>query len=331
MRARRVLIVSTLVAGVLFGAAEPARADKCGGTFRGRRCSTPPSNGSSKALDERMLAGAHRLRPGERIVVPIVYHIIYDSYVPDRPDDPPDDLQHAPPPALMELQTAALNRAFQGTAISFSTAEVELRSFLPWRGPEPGYPPIAAVAKMIRMLNAERREVLHVFVMLGMDMTAAPPDTRRMFEQFRRPTDGILLDSHYLPYEPALWPIDDPEVQTYYSEGETLVHLAGHYLGLLHTYESWWFVAPTPCSKPACALITDLVRDTPVHQEVVSESCAPSDTCPDYPGVDPVGNYMNNNPDVCTHEFTPGQVERMERMVRAFRPYFIVGAPANPH
>jgi len=335
MRPTTVLVVLTLVAGVVLGAAAAPGQTKCGGAFRGRRCSTPPmGGGGSKALTARTLAGARRLRPGERIVVPIVYHVIYDTYLPTAPSDQPDDIEHAPPVALVELQTAVLNRAFHGTAFSFSTADVQFRSFARWGRRRPVSLPLEDIVPVIRDLNAERRGVLHVFLMRTDWETAAAPDTRRMFDPyFRRPTDGILMAWDLLPYEPSLRPVEDPDVPLYYPEGETLVHLVGHYLGLLHTYEAWQDEDDATCSsaRPKCDQVSDLVRDTPVSTGAVTyPSCNPIDTCPEYPGLDPVGNYMNAEPDICTHEFTLGQIERMERMVRAFRPYFIVGAPAIP-
>jgi pregnancy-associated plasma protein-A len=330
MRAKTVLLVLTSVMSILSGPAEPARADECqGGANRGRRCTTPPSTGGGKALTARALAAARPLQPGERIVVPVVYHVVYDSYVPQGgPGDLPDDLEHAPPPALVELQTEALNSAFRGTAFSFSTADVQLDSFTRWRGRGLGYPPLEDIVKMIRVLNAERPGVLHVFLMRKYEETAAPPDTKRMFDAFRRPTDGILMPWDYLPYEPSLRPVENPLVALFYHQGETLVHLVGHYLGLLHTYEPWPGKGIAGCTSK-CAQISDRVRDTPVHIRNVTESCRSIDTCPEYPGLDPVNNYMNAEPDVCTSEFTAGQVNRMERMVRAFRPHFIVAAPAG--
>ena len=334
MRSTTVLVVLTLVTVVVLGAAAAPVHATCGGAFRGRRCSTPPAGGGGKALTERTLAGARRLRPGERIVVPIVYHVIYDTLESQGgPGDPLDDLEHAPPPALVELQTEVLNHAFRGTAISFQTADVQLRSFLPWRHRGHGYPPLEDVVPMIRDLNAERRGVLHVFLMRQEMETAAPPDTRRMFEYFRRPTDGIWMAWDLLPYVPSLRPVEDPDVRLYYADGETLVHLVGHYLGLLHTYQAWLADGEPNCSAtpPKCAQIGDFVHDTPVHLGGATYPiCLPGDSCPEYPGLDPVGNYMNAEPDICTHEFTPGQIARMERMVRAFRPYFIVAAPASP-
>lgn len=336
MRPTTGLVVLTLVTGVVLGAAAAPVHANCGGAFRGRRCSTPPvGGGGSKALTARTLAGARRLRPGERIVIPVVYHVIYDTYEPQGgPGDLPDDLEHAPPAALVELQTAVLNDAFHGTAISFQTADVQLRSFTPWRHHGGGYPPLEDFVRMIRDLNAERRRVLHVFLLRKEMETAASPDTRKMFDYLVRPADGIWMAWDLLPYVPSLRPVEDTDVPLYYAEGETLVHLVGHYLGLLHTYQAWSRDGGEPnCSDtpPKCAQIGDLVHDTPVHlRGATYPICIAGDSCPEYPGLDPVRNYMNAEPDICTSEFTPGQIERMERMVRAFRPYFIVGAPAGP-
>jgi hypothetical protein len=329
MNVKWMLTVLAVAAAVVGGLdVEPARADFCPGSSRGRRCSTPPSQRpGGKALSERMLAGARRLEPGERIVVPVVYHVIYDAHLPEGPGDPPDDLPHAPPVALVELQTEVLNRAFLGTAISFLTAHVDVRSFAPWRTRnEVGHPEPEDIVDMIVDLNAEHRRVLHVFLLRDSEMTAAPPETRKMFADFRRRTDGISMAWDYLPFEPTL----HPDAPISFDEGETLVHLAGHYLGLLHTFEPWPVEGGPQC-PPKCAQISDRVRDTPVHYPREGSLCAQHDTCPQYPGLDPVANYMNTEPDVCAREFTPGQLERMERMVRAYRPHLIVAAaPASP-
>lgn len=283
-----------------------------------------------------MLASHHRLRRGERIVVPVVYHFIYESHVASRPNDEPDDLQHAPPLELAALQTAVLNRAFLGTRFSFVTAEAEHRSFVPWKTrPTVGPPRTEDLIEMVRDLNAERREVLHVFLMRRGENTAAPADTKRMFEDFLRRADGILIDWDYLPYVPELRPTLNPTVIGGFVEGETLVHQVGHYFGLLHTFEPWpgkeeEATELDPRCGVECAQISDGVRDTPVHRRIGSTHCVPIDTCPEYPGLDPITNFMTAEPDLCTSQFTAGQVERMERMVRAFRPHFIVSPPASP-
>ena len=320
-------LVTLAVAAALWQAiaAQPAGAvETC--QRRARRCSTPPRP-SAKAQDERAIAAARRLAAGERIVVPIAYHVIYGSYTP-LPGEEPDDLEHAPPLALVNRQTEALKRALRGTAFSFSTAEATLVDFAPWREGEgaPGWPaPGPWLAAMIQDLTADRSDVLHVFLMRRAESRAAIPETKSIFDSGEE-ADGIVMDWDYLPYVEALRPIADRRLRRLYFQGETLVHLFGHYAGLLHTFEE----AEGDCLG-RCSLTTDFVRDTPAHRWTWDDDgrCIPIDTCPNLPGMDPMTNYMNLEPDLCASEFTPGQVERMERMVRLYRPNFVVQEPAG--
>ena len=337
MTARSILVTLAAVAalGVALGP-EPARGDFC--DTRGRRCSTPPGS-PGKAARVRALAAA-RLAPGERIVVPVAYHFVYGSYRA-AVGEPEDDLVHAPPLALAQRQTRALQRAFRGTGISFVTAEASFQDFSPWRDHAhgPGSRALdSEIATMVQDLTANRDELLHVFLLREAANRAAAPDTRTMFETIRA-TDGIVMNWDYLPYVPALREVQNPIVRRYYYEGELLVHLVGHYLGLVHTFEAWdgeqddeasgsgGSKAALECGTP-CSQTSDGVRDTPPHRWIWGNlgRCRPLDTCKDAPGMDPMTNYMNLEPDLCASEFTPGQVGRIERMVRFFRPYLV--APA---
>jgi hypothetical protein len=324
---KRVLVVLAAVAALLLAAAPAVAEEIC--QRRARRCSTPPS-ALAKAQSEATLAAAARLAPGQRIVVPVVYHVVYGSYGP-KPGEEPDDLAHAPPLELIRRQAKALNRAFRGTGISFPTAEVAFHDFTPWSS-QPRSPGLSAsteeVTAMLRDFTANRRDVLHVLLMRRVENRAAPADTKSLFES-ESDADGILMNWDYLPYVPALRPIRDRTLRRWYFEGETLVHLVGHYVGLLDTFEE----SADNCLG-RCAQTTDLVRDTPSHRWTYDERgpwCLPIDTCPDLPGMDPMTNYMNEEPDLCASEFTPGQVERMEKMVRRFRPNLIVRAAAGAH
>jgi len=331
MKITRLLVLLAVTAAWWGGpAAQPARgADDCS-PVRGRRCSTPPGRPGIAALSDRALAAA-RLAPGERIVVPVVYHVVYGSR-DAHADELPDDLEHAPPLALAHRQTQALNRAFRGTGISFRTEEATRRDFAPWRDePDPIGASITPLAAMIRELTANREESLHVFLMREAQNRAAAPDTKSMFENVAA-ADGIVMNWDYLPYVPTLRTIKNPVFRLYFFQGELLVHLVGHYLGLLHTFEMWdgGGITEGPC-KVECNQTSDRVRDTPPHRWIGDDlgRCVPKDTCPNAPGMDPVTNYMNLEPDLCASEFTPGQVARMERMVRSFRPYLIVSAAAS--
>ena len=89
--------------------------------------------------------------------------------------------------------------------------------------------------------------------------------------------------------------------------GLTVVHEAGHYLGLFHTFEGG-------CGSPG-----DQVDDTPYEASAASGCPVGRDTCPSDPGNDPITNYMDYTDDTCYDQFTPGQGARINAMLAQFR------------
>jgi hypothetical protein len=85
----------------------------------------------------------------------------------------------------------------------------------------------------------------------------------------------------------------------------------GHWLGLLHVFESQTGKACDPNDK------NDYIADTPQLANITYgtfEARCPSDdtdTCPLLPGNDPIHNYMDYSDDSCTNQFTKGQIDRM--------------------
>eukprot|EP00594_Rhizosolenia_setigera_P013029 CAMPEP_0178956452 /NCGR_PEP_ID=MMETSP0789-20121207/10259_1 /TAXON_ID=3005 /ORGANISM="Rhizosolenia setigera, Strain CCMP 1694" /LENGTH=290 /DNA_ID=CAMNT_0020638377 /DNA_START=390 /DNA_END=1259 /DNA_ORIENTATION=+ len=99
--------------------------------------------------------------------------------------------------------------------------------------------------------------------------------------------DGVVLDRDVLP----------GGTQTYYNEGDVLVHEVGHWLGLYHTFGD--------CDPG------DYVDDTPPQLTETVGCPAYKDTCQGDGLYDPIHNYMDYSDDCCMYEFTEGQATRM--------------------
>ena len=95
---------------------------------------------------------------------------------------------------------------------------------------------------------------------------------------------------------------------TNYNNGRTLVHEAGHYLGLYHTFQGG-------CTAPG-----DSVDDTPAEAAATYGACPVADTCPLDPGNDPTTNYMDYTDDTCMNNFTTDQRIRAQDQVTIYKP-----------
>ena len=103
------------------------------------------------------------------------------------------------------------------------------------------------------------------------------------------------------------------------SEGKTLTHEIGHYLGIFHTFEGG-------CSVGSCESTGDMICDTePVPNSANNlgndydqVTCMGID-CSEQPS-DAVQNYMDYAHDSCMKRFTEGQKQRMRDMLFLLRP-----------
>ncbi|HYK06293.1 MAG TPA: zinc metalloprotease [Gaiellaceae bacterium] len=111
------------------------------------------------------------------------------------------------------------------------------------------------------------------------------------------PDSNLYLDGIVFDWESMVETSD-----TYagrYDLGMTLVHEAGHWVNLEHTFYG------------GCNAKGDFVDDTPPMKVPTSGCPEGKDTCSE-PGLDPIHNYMDYSYDSCYDQFTAGQVARAQ-------------------
>jgi Pregnancy-associated plasma protein-A len=127
-------------------------------------------------------------------------------------------------------------------------------------------------------------------------MPVTAPDSNAMA------LDGVVVNELTLPG--SSYP--DPFPGYGYTEGDTVVHLVGNWLGLYNTFQNG-------CKAPG-----DYVDDTP-SESTAGFACPEGQDGCTAPGTDPIHNFMDMSSDACRYEFTEGQAARAQAIWHSLR------------
>jgi Pregnancy-associated plasma protein-A len=222
------------------------------------------------------------------ITVPIAFHVITSGGV------------GTPRASQLDAQIRVMNTSYSGasskgaavTPFRFVTASVDFTDNADWYTVSPQ---TRIEREMKSALHTGGPGTLNVYLAnigRGLLGWSTFPDAYTRAPEM----DGIVILTESLPGGPL----------AHYSEGDTLVHEAGHWLGLFHTFQN------------SCSTNNDYVTDTPPEKDPAFQCPVGRDTCP-AAGLDPIRNFMDYTYDDCMNEFTPGQAQRMNDAWAAFR------------
>lgn len=216
-----------------------------------------------------------------RATVPVWFHVVTDGQIGNVTQ------------AQIDEQMNVLNLAFGGfyggvkSGFRFELAGVTRTDNAEWfYGGIDG----SSERPMKRALHRGGFETLNVYSTtagpyLGWAYLPGLPDSQLYL-------DGIVFDW-------ASMVKTSTEYEGEYDLGMTLVHEAGHWVNLEHTFYG------------GCNAKGDYVDDTPAMKVPTNGCPAGKDTC-SAPGLDPIHNYMDYSYDSCYREFTAGQVARAQ-------------------
>ncbi len=238
----------------------------------------PSLSATYKALPD---SAKGKARAGFRASVPVWIHVISDGATGNIPQ------------SVIDKQMSVMNLAFAGfyggagSGFSFTLAGVTRTDNAAWYNARINSNP---EREMKKTLHRGGFDTLNVYTnlaggFLGYAYLPGLPDSHLW-------QDGIVLNWESMPDA-------SPTFEGRYDLGFTLVHEAGHWFNLEHTFFG------------ACNAKGDFVDDTPPMREPTRGCPEGKDTCLE-PGLDPIHNYMDYSDDPCYNQFTTGQVGRMQ-------------------
>jgi hypothetical protein len=199
------------------------------------------------------------------------------------------------PESMLDRQISVLNQAYASTPFRFVKAATSRVTNSTWYTMAPGS---AAESAAKKTLHKGSIGDLNFYTaapgggLLG--WATFPWDLRQSLLM-----DGVVILNTSLPGGAG----------APFNEGDTATHEVGHWLGLYHTFQGG-------CSKK-----NDEVSDTPAERTPAFGCPVGRDTCTsrNYPGADPIRNFMDYTDDSCMNQFSKGQVTRASGMFAQYR------------
>ncbi len=252
-----------------------------------KRCpETHITSSARRALDDEINA---RAAPAPRNGVQHVQVVVHVVSAPGAPHFTVSD-------SLIGKQLSVLDKDFAAAGFGFDLKAVERTqlSTLPKTADE-----LDALKSKLHRGNAA---TLNLYLMpeLKLDKTDLLGISSFPWKLAKHPkADGVSVLATTMP---------GGSTDTYSNGGRTATHEIGHWLGLWHTFQGG-------CKD------SDHVSDTPAMAAPARVPRPPetTDSCRRKPGNDPVHNPMNYIADDWVREFTPQQIERMNKAWDKYR------------
>jgi len=259
------------------------------GIERRRGCGTEIT--AARVASSERLFQSQRLPPESEnatATLDVYFHVVYANktyeggYVPD---------------SQIQDQIKVLNQDYNSTGISFNLVNISrIESEDMFLRVAPDSEQEAGLKKVFRHGNASALNVYTVGFAEGDGQGLLGYATFPMDFNSNPTNDGVVLLYSTMP----------GSSQPKYNMGRTLVHEAGHWAGLYHTFQG------------GCTGSGDSVDDTPPEESAAYGCPEKRDTCPGG-GPDPIHNFMDYTDDSCMTGFTKGQAKRIKAQLRTYR------------
>lgn len=259
------------------------------------------------------------------IVIPVVFYVVTPST---------GDVSNILYTRITE-QLAALNSAFNGTNIQFCMAtKSATTNYIPYVS---GSFPDVNVPQIIRVYNSSiathdistiasqqallgtahqnitKDKYLRIWIVKDIVDSGQPTG---ILGYSPMPLTSSILDGVVIRYDAIGGPSNCVGCLPDYTQGKTLAHEVGHYLGLYHTFQDGCLGS----DSGTCMDKGDRVCDTAQSLNPISSCNATINSCPENSDNDNLDNFMCYSDEPCRTTFTTGQVERMMMILNAIRP-----------